>query len=46
MTEFQFITLCNENLIYPALALENENILQALKNKDNELVKKIILKEF
>ena len=46
MTEYEFITLCNKNLIYPAIALENENIIQALKNKNDELVKKIILEEF
>ena len=33
MRELEFVLLCNENLIYPAIALENENIVQALKNK-------------
>ncbi len=46
MTEFEFIALCNENLIYPGIALENENIINALTNKNDELVKKIILEEF
>jgi len=46
MTKFEFVTLCNENLIYPAIALENNNIVKALKNKDDELVKKLILEEF
>ena len=46
MTEIEFIILCNENLIYPGIVLENENIVQALKNKDDKLVKKLILKEF
>tara|TARA_Y100001973_G_scaffold51229_1_gene76016 strand:- start:484 stop:624 length:141 start_codon:yes stop_codon:yes gene_type:complete len=46
MTEIEFITLCNQNLIYPGIALENKNIVQALKNKDDKLVKKLILKEF
>jgi len=46
MTEIEFIILCNENLIYPGIALENENIVQALKNKDDKLVKKLILEEF
>jgi hypothetical protein len=46
MTKFEFVTLCNENLIYPAIALENENIVQALKNKNDKLVRKLILEEF
>jgi|MGYP003120499790 hypothetical protein len=46
MTEFEFITLCNENLIYPTIALENENIIQALKSRNDELVKKLIQEEF
>ena len=45
MKELEFVLLCNENLIYPAIALENENIVQALKNKDDELVKKLILED-
>lgn len=46
MTKFEFVALCNENLIYPDIALENENIVQALKNKNDKLVKKLILEEF
>jgi hypothetical protein len=46
MRELEFVLLCNENLIYPAIALENENIVQALKNKDDKLVRKLILEEF
>ena len=46
MTEFEFVALCNENLIYPPMALEDENIVNALKNKDDKLVKKLILEEF
>jgi len=46
MTKFEFVALCNENLIYPGIALEDENIVNALKNKDDELVKKLILEEF
>ena len=34
MKEWEFVTLCNENLIYPAIALENENNLHwKIKNK-------------
>jgi hypothetical protein len=46
MTKFEFVALCNENLIYPGIALENEDIVQALKNKDDKLVRKLILEEF
>lgn len=46
MTKFEFVTLCNENLIYPSIALENQNIVQALKNKNDKLVRKLILEEF
>ena len=46
MKELEFVLLCNENLIHPAIALENENIVQALKNRDNKLVRKLILEEF
>ena len=46
MTKFEFVTLCNENLIYPGLALVNENIVKALTNRDDKLVKKLILEEF
>ena len=46
MTKFEFVALCNDNLIYPGLALENENIVTALTNRDDELVKKLILEEF
>ena len=46
MTKFEFVTLCNQNLIYPGIALENENIVQALKNKNDKLVRKLILEEF
>lgn len=46
MTELEFVLLCNENLIYPGIALEDENIVQALKNRDDKLVRKLILEEF
>lgn len=46
MRELEFVLLCNENLIYPGIALEDENIVQALKNRDDKLVRKLILEEF
>lgn len=47
MTRTQFILLCNELLIEPSIALENDNILQALRDrKPIETVKTILETEF
>ena len=47
MTKTQFILLCNEYLIEPSFALENENILQALRDrKPLETIKTILETEF
>ena len=47
MTQNQFIILCNELLIEPSIALENENILQALRDrKPIETIKTILETEF
>jgi len=46
MTEFEFMSLCGEHLIDVGLALENDNIREALKNKDDEKVKELLLNDF
>jgi len=47
MTQNQFIILCNELFIEPSIALENENILQALRDrKPIETIKTILETEF
>lgn len=47
MTKTQFILLCNEYMIEPSIALENDNILQALRDrKPIETVKTILETEF
>jgi hypothetical protein len=47
MTQNQFILLCNELLIEPSIALENENILQGLRDrKPIEQIKTILETEF
>jgi hypothetical protein len=47
MTKTQFILLCNELLIEPSIALENDNILQALLDKQPiEQLKTILETEF
>ena len=46
MTSTQFQTLCGKYLIDVGIALENENILNALRNKDDEEVERILTEEF
>ena len=46
MTQSQFICTCNEFLIDPALALENENILSALRARDDDLIITILKEEY
>lgn len=46
MTSNEFAILCNEYLIHPAMALENELIQEALICRDNEEVKRILEEEF
>jgi len=46
MTQNQFNTLCNEHGIAPSIALENENLIEALRERDDERVIQIITEEF
>jgi len=47
MTKLQFLALCGELLIDPALALENENVCQALRDRRSfEDVRAVIMSEF
>lgn len=46
MTRLEFISLCGELLINPDLALENEKIKEALKNRDDKAVKNLLKTEF
>lgn len=46
MTQTQFQMLCGEYLIEPNIALENENICEALRQRDAEKVKHILETEF
>jgi hypothetical protein len=45
MTETDFMLLCVEHNIAPQCALEDENLVQALKDKDWERVRYIMLHE-
>ena len=46
MTSNEFAILCNEYLIYPAIALESELIQEALTCRDDKEVKRILEEEF
>tara|TARA_R100000655_G_scaffold92683_1_gene133866 strand:+ start:481 stop:621 length:141 start_codon:yes stop_codon:yes gene_type:complete len=46
MSELEFMSLCGEYLIDVGIALEDDNIREALKNKDDEKVKELLLNEF
>lgn len=46
MTANEFAALCSEHGIHPAIALENEDIVEALKNRDAEAVADILANEF
>ena len=46
MTIFEFEVLCGKYFINPEIALENKNLRNALKNKDDKKVKEILINEF
>ena len=46
MTQSQFISTCNEFLIEPSLALENEHIVSALRERKDELILTILKEEY
>lgn len=46
MTKTEFMILCGEYLIEPNMALENENICEALRQRDAEQVRHILENEF
>ena len=46
MTQSNFIALCNEYYIDPSLALENDDLVEALQNRDDVEVQRILLEEF
>jgi len=45
MTRLEFMSLCGEYFIDVGIALEDDNIIKALKNKDDEKVKELLLNE-
>ncbi len=46
MTANEFSALCSEYGIHPSVALENDDIVEALKNRDTEAVADILANEF
>jgi len=46
MSRTVFNALCSERLIDPAIALENENVIEALKSKSTSALIKILDTEF
>ncbi len=46
MTKHEFIAICLENSIDLNIALDNENLSNALYNRDDKKVEKIIKEEF
>jgi len=46
MTQIKFNSLCAEYYLDPSLALENEDLVEALQNRDDAEVERILLEEF
>ena len=44
--EMEFLSLCGEYLIHPAIAFENELIKKAYAKKDIEEIKRLLEEEF
>lgn len=46
MTRLEFYALCTSLTIYPLIAIENENIKQALRKRDDAKVEQLLREEF
>ena len=46
MTQNQFNALCTEHNIHPSIALENDELVEALQNRDDDKVVDIITNQF
>jgi len=46
MTRYQFMALCGEHLIDVDIALENEDVREALSKKDDDLVEQLLVEQF
>lgn len=46
MKKYEFIVECNDRFIDPEIALENDEIQKALRDRDDEKVKALLDSEF
>jgi len=46
MTQSQFLIACNEVFVTPEIALENDLIVEALKDRNYALVIELLLNQF
>lgn len=46
MTYKEFLEECNKRTIYKSVAIENEKIREALRKRDDDLVRKLLDEEF
>ena len=46
MTQLQFIAKCDELMLPPELALENDEIVQALQDRDDDRVIELLNTQF
>ena len=46
MTKSKFLQLCNESAVDPDIALENDDLRDALQSKDDKRVAEILVEEF
>ena len=46
MTKNEFVVICNEKTIDPALALENDEVVNAIKLNDMELLNEVLDNQF
>ena len=46
MTKEKFSQLCNENLVSPEIALENDELRNALQTRNDKRVEEIFKEEF
>jgi len=46
MTKLQFIAICNEKTIEPSIALENDDVVQAIQSNDVEVLINVLDSQF
>lgn len=46
MTRYEFLALCGEHNIDPGLVLENDDVVDALRDHDDDEVERLLREEF